>query len=72
VLGRCGLELLPVLGFLVIAHLIVATGLGGEDPARLVLLTVIDAYALCAAILRVARAAFSPGQPRLRLMAMPD
>ena len=69
VLGRFGLELLPVLAFLTIGHLITATALGGEDPPRLILLAVIDAYALCAAILCAARVLFSPGEPRLRLLA---
>ena len=60
VLGRCVLELLPVLAFLAVGHLLAATSLGGSDPPRLVLLAVIDAYALCAAILCVARVMFSP------------
>jgi moderate conductance mechanosensitive channel len=72
VLGRFALELLPVLAFLIISHLIVATGLGGVDPPRLILLAVIDAYALCAAILCVARVMLSPGQPRLRLLTVPE
>ncbi|HEY2615996.1 MAG TPA: mechanosensitive ion channel domain-containing protein [Acetobacteraceae bacterium] len=72
VLGRFVLELLPVLAFLAIGHLIVATGLGGVDPPRLILLAVIDAYALCAAILCIARVMLSPGQPRLRLLTVPE
>ena len=48
VLARLVLELLPVLGFLAVGHLIAATALGGETLPRLVLLAVIDAYALCA------------------------
>ena len=47
--------------FLTVGHLIAATALGGVDPPRLVLLAVIDAYALCAAILCVARIMLSPG-----------
>jgi small-conductance mechanosensitive channel len=72
VLARCVLELLPVLAFLTVGHLLAATSLGGQDPPRLVLLAVVDAYALCAAILSVARIMFSPRQPRLRLLAMSD
>jgi moderate conductance mechanosensitive channel len=71
-LGRCALELLPVLAFLAAGHLLAATSLGGRDPPRLVLLAVIDAYALCAAILCVARVMFSPTQPRLRMLTMTD
>ena len=33
VLGRCVLELLPVLAFLVVGHLVAATALGGDGPA---------------------------------------
>ena len=72
VLGRLILELLPVLAFLVVGHLVAATGLGGDDPPRLVLLAVVDAYAVCAAILCLARVLFSPDQPRLRLLTVPD
>ncbi len=71
-LGRCALELLPVLAFLAAGHLLAATWLGGSDPPRLVLLAVIDAYALCAAIICIARVMFSPGQPRLRMLTMTD
>jgi small-conductance mechanosensitive channel len=72
VFGRLILELLPVLGFLLIGHLIAATPLGGDNLPRLVLLAVIDAYALCAAILCVARMMFSPSEPRLRLLPVSD
>ncbi len=72
VLGRFVLELLPVLTLLVVAHLATAAGLGGDDPARLVILAAVDAYALCVAILSVARVMFSPRQPRLRLLTLPD
>ncbi len=72
VLGRLALELLPVLGFLLIGHAIVGSPLGGSVLPRLVLLAMIDAYALCAAILCVARMMFSPGEPRLRLLHFSD
>jgi small-conductance mechanosensitive channel len=68
VLQRSFLELLPVCAFLAAGHLMVATALGGGDQSREVLLTVIDAYALCIAILSVARALFAPDQPHLRLL----
>ena len=70
VLGRLVLELLPVVGFLLIGHLIAASALGGADQTRVILLAVIDAYALCAAMLCLARMLFSPAQPRLRLLPM--
>ncbi len=72
VLGRLLLELLPVLGFLAITHLIAATALGGDNQPRLVVLAAIDAYALCAAIVCLARMLFSPGEPRLRLLDVSD
>jgi small-conductance mechanosensitive channel len=72
VLGRLVLEVLPVLGFLIAGHLIAASALGGGILTRLVLLAVIDAYALCAAILCIARMMFSPGEPRLRLLHISD
>jgi small-conductance mechanosensitive channel len=65
---RFVLELLPVIGFALTSHLIVGTTLGGDNLIRLVLLAVIDAYALCIAVFAVARTVFSPTQPRLRLM----
>ena len=72
VLGRFVLELLPVLALPRGRPPDRGDRLGGEDPPRLVLLAVIDAYALCAAILCVARVMFSPAQPRLRLLDVPD
>ena len=57
---RLFLELLPVLGFLTVTHLLAATPLGGRRLPSLVLLAVIDAYALCSALLCVARMMFSP------------
>ena len=72
VIGRLALELLPVLGFVLIGHTMALTPLGGDDTSRLVLLALIDAYALCAAILCVARMMFSPNEPRLRLLPISD
>ena len=69
---RLVLELLPVFGFVTVGHLVAATPLGGDPLPRLVLLAVIDAYALCAAILCVARMLFSPVQHRLRLLNVSD
>jgi small-conductance mechanosensitive channel len=72
VLARLVLELLPVLGFLTVGHLIAATSLGGDTLPRLVLLAVIDAYAVCAAVLCAARMMFAPHAPRLRLLNISD
>ena len=72
VLGRLVLEVLPVLGFLIIGHLIAGSALGGDNLTRLVLLAAIDAYGLCAAILCIARMMFSPGESRMRLLHISD
>ncbi len=72
VLARLFLELLPVLGFIAATHLLAATPLGGRRLPSLVLLAVIDAYALCSALLCVARMMFSPKERRLRLLAIGD
>jgi moderate conductance mechanosensitive channel len=72
VFGRLFLEVLPVLGFLVVGHLMAGTWLGGDNLKQLLLLAMIDGYALCAAILCVARMMFSPGEPRLRLLHITD
>ena len=72
VIARLALELLPVLGIVLIGHLLAATPLGGATTPRLVLLAVIDAYAVSAAILCIARMMFSPREPRLRLLHLSD
>jgi small-conductance mechanosensitive channel len=55
-----------------VTHLLAATSLGGADLRRLVLLAVIDAYALCAALLCVARMMFSPTARQMRLLTIRD
>jgi moderate conductance mechanosensitive channel len=72
VLARLVLELVPVLGLVVVGHLLAASFVGGHEVSRLIILAVIDAYALCIAILCVARMLLSPGESRLRLFNLPD
>jgi len=72
VLARLVLDFIPVLGFLLVGHLVAGTSLGGTSSSRLVLLAVVDAAALCSALLAVARMLLSPGAPRLRLFAVPN
>jgi small-conductance mechanosensitive channel len=72
VLARIGLELVPVVGFLLVGHVIVGSTLGGTSLTRLVLLAVIDSMALCIAMLRLARALLAPRHRRLRLLPMTD
>jgi moderate conductance mechanosensitive channel len=72
VLARLFLDLLPVAGFTLAGHLVAATTLGYQDSIRVILLAVVDAYALCAVLLCVARMLLSPHTPRLRLFHLPD
>jgi small-conductance mechanosensitive channel len=69
-LARLALDLIPVLGFVVASHLIIASRLGGTELVRLVLLALVNAYAICRALLCVARAVFSPSRARLRLVLL--
>jgi small-conductance mechanosensitive channel len=72
VLVSVALYLLPVLGFVVAGHLMAASELFGTRLIRLVLLAVIDSYALCAVALHLARALLAPRHRRLRLLPMRD
>ena len=71
-LARLLLDLIPVFGFLLIGHLITGSTLGGQAISRLVLLAVVDSYALCIAVLSVARMLLSPRRARLRLFNLRD
>jgi small-conductance mechanosensitive channel len=72
VVARLLLELVPVFGIVVIGHLIAASGLGGQTGSRLIILAVIDSYAVCVALLCIARMLLSPGESRLRLFFLRD
>ena len=72
VLARFALELVPVLGFLLVGHVIAASPLGGSRLVRLILLAVLDSTALCAAALLAARGLLAPRHRRLRLLPLPD
>jgi moderate conductance mechanosensitive channel len=72
VLSRLALELIPVLGFALAGHLIAGSSLGGQTVSRLNILAIIDAYAICIALLCLARMLLSPGASRLRLFNLPD
>ncbi len=71
-LARLVLELVPVLGIIVTGHLIAGSSLGGHAVSELIILAVIDAYAICIAILCIARMLLSPGTARLRLFHLSD
>jgi len=71
-LARLVLELVPVLGFIVVGHSLVSSALGGPELERLVLLTIINAYAVCRGLIALGRMTFSPDTGRLRLFALSD
>src|SRR5665213_626454 len=60
VLGRLALELIPVLVFVGVATLLLGTGIGDLPTTRLVILAVVNAYALSRALICVVRALAGP------------
>jgi moderate conductance mechanosensitive channel len=60
VLGRLLLELLPVLVFVGVATMLLGTEIGGVVTTRLVILAVVDAYALSRGLVCVMRALAGP------------
>jgi small-conductance mechanosensitive channel len=72
VLARLALELVPVLGIVLAGHLFAGSGLGGQTVSRLIILAVVDSYAICVALLCLARMLLSPGASRLRLFHLSD
>jgi small-conductance mechanosensitive channel len=67
VLGRLALELLPVLVFVGIATMLLGTGIGDMPITRLVILAVVNAYALSRGLICAVRALLGPlGLIRMR------
>jgi small-conductance mechanosensitive channel len=60
VLGRLALELLPVLVFVGVATMLLGTGIGDLATTRLVILAVVNAYALSRGLICVVRALAGP------------
>ncbi|UPJ49094.1 mechanosensitive ion channel [Bradyrhizobium sp. 200] len=60
VLGRLALELLPVLVFIGVATMLLGTGIGDLPTTRLVILAVVNAYALSRGLICVVRALAGP------------
>ena len=60
VLGRLALDLLPVLAFIGVAMMLLGTGIGDTRTTRLVILAVVNAYALSRGLICVARASAGP------------
>ncbi|MGH7044379.1 MAG: mechanosensitive ion channel domain-containing protein, partial [Acetobacteraceae bacterium] len=70
--GRFVLDLLPVLAFALVGHLLAGSPLGGSIQSRLVILALVDGYALWRVILCLGRMLFAPGHRRLRLLRLAD
>ncbi len=66
------LELLPVVGFAIGGHVTAATGIGGPEQTRLIVLAMVDAYVLCGGLVCLARMMLSPDNHKLRLVRMSD
>ncbi len=67
VLGRFVLELLPVVVFVGVATMLLGTGLGNTPTTRLVILAVVNAYALSRGLICAVRALVGPfGLLRMR------
>jgi len=60
ILGLLALELLPVLVFIGVAMMLLGTGIGDIPPTRLVILAVVNAYALSRGLICVVRALAGP------------
>jgi moderate conductance mechanosensitive channel len=72
VFARFLLELLPVLAFALAGHIIVASEIGGTEQTRLVMLAMVDAYAITVTVMSLARMMLSPDGRRLRLVRVSD
>ncbi|MGC8475380.1 MAG: mechanosensitive ion channel domain-containing protein [Acetobacteraceae bacterium] len=71
-LRRLGRDLLPILAFALVGHIAAATGLGGSDAPRLIVLALVDGYALWRVVVALVRFLVSPDAPRLRVLGMSD
>ena len=68
ILLRLLLALVPVVCFVAVTHLVIGTAIGEVYLTRLVLLAVVDAYAISRVILCCARAVLAPDAPGWRLL----
>ncbi|MEO8714743.1 MAG: mechanosensitive ion channel domain-containing protein [Acetobacteraceae bacterium] len=72
VFARLLLDVLPVVVFAIAGHIVAASTLGGNEQSRLVILAMVDAYAISAGVMTLARMMLSPDGRRLRLLAVSD
>jgi small-conductance mechanosensitive channel len=66
------LDLVPTAVFAATGNLVVAAIAGIDEPTRLVVIAVVNAYAACRAAMCVARTLLSPADRRLRLWRLGD
>ena len=69
-LARLALDLAPILALLAATYALLGAGLGESAITRLVILAMMNAYALCRVATSLLRAIVGPGQPRL--LPIPD
>ncbi len=72
VFARLLLNLLPIIAFAVAGHIVAASELGGNEQSRLVVLAMVDAYAISAAVMSFSRMMLSPDGRQLRLLRVSD
>ena len=70
--ARFVLDLLPVLAFALLGHLLGGSPLAGSAQARLVILALLDSYALWRVIICLGRMLFAPEHRSLRLLRLAD
>ncbi len=72
VLAILALNLIPIAAFATAGHVVAASPLGGTNLIKLVLLAVVDAYAISRTLTSVAAMMLSPEDRRLRMLHWPD
>jgi small-conductance mechanosensitive channel len=71
-IARLLLDLLPVLVFSVVGHVLLGTPLGTPVTTRLVILAVINAYVMCRIIMCITRMLVQPAGQAFRLLKLRD
>ncbi len=72
VFARLLLDLLPVAAFALAGHVVAASEIGGDEQSRLVVLAMVDAYAVSATVMSFSRMMLSPEGRGLRLLRVSD
>ncbi len=72
VLGRLALDLVPIMLLAAVGYGLLSTPLGARPTARLVILAVLNAYALTRLVVSLMRVLLAPATPRLRVIPFSD